>query len=78
MLAVVTALCGGAAGDRGRRLGTGRPDTELGRTATAFDAMLDELETAMADLGYPGAVVRATDPAFRRQSPRCARRGSTS
>ncbi len=37
-----------AAGDRGRRLGTGRPDTELGRTATAFDAMLDELETALS------------------------------
>lgn len=37
-----------AAGDRGRRLGTGRPDTELGRTATAFDAMLDELESALA------------------------------
>jgi two-component system OmpR family sensor kinase len=37
-----------AAGDRGRRLGTGRPDTELGRTATAFDAMLDELEAALS------------------------------
>ncbi len=35
-----------AAGDRGRRLRTGRPDTELGRTAAAFDAMLDELEQA--------------------------------
>ncbi len=28
-------------------------------------AKLAELETAMADLGYPGAVVRATDPAFQ-------------
>ncbi|PWJ52683.1 Signal transduction histidine kinase [Quadrisphaera granulorum] len=37
-----------AAGDRGRRLGSGRPDTELGRTALAFDAMLDELESAVA------------------------------
>lgn len=36
------------AGDRGRRLRTGRPDTELGRNTTAFDAMLDELETALA------------------------------
>ena len=36
-----------AAGDRGRRLGTARADTELGRTATAFDAMLDELEAAL-------------------------------
>jgi len=37
-----------AAGDRGRRLGSGRPDTELGRNAQAFDAMLDELESAVA------------------------------
>ncbi|TXR55120.1 sensor histidine kinase [Quadrisphaera setariae] len=37
-----------AAGDRGRRLGSGRPDTELGRTALAFDAMIDELESAVA------------------------------
>ena len=35
-----------AGGDRGRRLGSGRPDTELGRTAQAFDDMLDELESA--------------------------------
>jgi len=28
-------------------------------------AKLDELDTMMADLGYPGAVVRATDPAFQ-------------
>lgn len=37
-----------AGGDRGRRLDTGRPDTELGRTAQAFDEMLDELESAEA------------------------------
>lgn len=37
-----------AAGDLGRRLRTGRNDTELGRTAIAFDAMLDELEAALA------------------------------
>ncbi|WP_375504059.1 sensor histidine kinase [uncultured Jatrophihabitans sp.] len=37
------------AGDRGRRLRTGRPDTELGRTATAFDDMLDALESALAE-----------------------------
>ncbi|MBC3763407.1 sensor histidine kinase [Quadrisphaera oryzae] len=37
-----------AAGDRGRRLGSGRSDTELGRTALAFDAMIDELESAVA------------------------------
>ncbi|WP_375426053.1 ATP-binding protein [uncultured Friedmanniella sp.] len=34
------------AGDRGQRLRPDRPDTELGRTATAFDAMLDEVEGA--------------------------------
>lgn len=45
----MTALAGQiGAGDRGRRLRSGRPDTELGRTATAFDAMLDELESALA------------------------------
>jgi two-component system OmpR family sensor kinase len=35
-------------GDRGRRLAPTRTDTELGRTAAAFDAMLDELEGAEA------------------------------
>ncbi|MDO4075361.1 HAMP domain-containing sensor histidine kinase [Clavibacter michiganensis] len=33
-------------GDRGRRLRPTRPATELGRTATAFDEMLDDLEHA--------------------------------
>ncbi|MEJ3656709.1 HAMP domain-containing sensor histidine kinase [Actinomycetes bacterium KLBMP 9759] len=33
-------------GDRGRRLAPSRTDTELGRTASAFDAMLDALEGA--------------------------------
>jgi len=33
-------------GDRGRRLRPDRPTTELGRTAAAFDDMLDELEGA--------------------------------
>ncbi|OUE07995.1 putative sensor histidine kinase TcrY [Clavibacter michiganensis] len=33
-------------GDRGRRLRPTRPGTELGRTATAFDEMLDDLEHA--------------------------------
>jgi signal transduction histidine kinase len=35
-----------AGGDRGRRLAPERTDTELGRTAAAFDNMLDELEGA--------------------------------
>jgi two-component system OmpR family sensor kinase len=47
-----------AAGDRGRRLRPERTDTELGRTAAAFDAMLDALETAQ---------VRAEDAAHRAQ-----------
>ncbi|WP_240917817.1 cell wall metabolism sensor histidine kinase WalK [Phycicoccus sp. HDW14] len=34
------------AGDRGRRLRPDRPDSELGRTATAFDEMLDAVEGA--------------------------------
>lgn len=35
-----------AKGERGRRLKPERTDTELGRTAAAFDTMLDSLETA--------------------------------
>lgn len=35
-----------AAGERGRRLSPERTDTELGRTAAAFDAMLEALESA--------------------------------
>ncbi len=35
-------------GDRGRRLAPSRTNTELGRTAAAFDDMLDELEGAEA------------------------------
>ncbi|WP_433558049.1 HAMP domain-containing sensor histidine kinase [Pseudonocardia xinjiangensis] len=35
-------------GNRGRRLAPSRTDTELGRAASAFDAMLDELEGAEA------------------------------
>jgi len=35
-----------ARGDRGRRLRPSRPSTELGRTASAFDEMLDDLEAA--------------------------------
>ena len=33
-------------GDRGRRLRPDRPRTDIGRTASAFDAMLDEVEGA--------------------------------
>ncbi|WP_067970215.1 sensor histidine kinase [Mycolicibacter icosiumassiliensis] len=38
-----------AHGDRGRRLRPDRPHTELGQAATAFDSMLDALETAESD-----------------------------
>ena len=37
-----------ASGHRGSRLSPTKPGTELGRTAAAFDAMLDELEGAEA------------------------------
>ncbi len=37
------------AGDRGLRLRPSRPETDLGRTATALDAMLDSLEAAESD-----------------------------
>ncbi len=47
------------AGDRGRRLGTGRSDTELGRTATAFDDMLDALESALAEAAAAEARLRS-------------------
>jgi two-component system OmpR family sensor kinase len=47
----MTALAGRiAAGDRGRRLRHPRTDSELGRTAAAFDSMLDELEAAEANM----------------------------
>jgi two-component system, OmpR family, sensor kinase len=36
-----------AAGDRARRLGPGRTDTELGRMAAAFDQMVDALDAAI-------------------------------
>ncbi len=45
MTALARSITGG---DRGRRLAPARNDTELGRTAAAFDAMLDELEGAEA------------------------------
>jgi len=47
-----------AGGDRGRRLSPNRQDTELGRAATAFDAMLEDLE---------GAERQATDARDRLQ-----------
>ena len=48
----------------------GEPDSLLivefhGQEDAPLLAKLGELDEAMADLGYPGAVVRATDPAFQ-------------
>jgi two-component system OmpR family sensor kinase len=56
----MTALAGQiAAGDRGRRLGHPRSDSELGRTAAAFDSMLDELEAALATANAAEAGMRS-------------------
>jgi signal transduction histidine kinase len=53
-------------GDRGRRLGPTRTDTELGRTAAAFDAMLDELEGAERQARAAETVARASEARTRR------------
>lgn len=50
-----------ARGDRGRRLSPSRPDTELGRAATAFDNMLDALEGAEATARHAEATARASE-----------------
>ena len=52
------------------RMVRGAPDSLLivefhGHEDAALLAQLGRLDEAMADLGYPGAVVRATDPAFQ-------------
>jgi FAD/FMN-containing dehydrogenase/Fe-S oxidoreductase len=52
------------------RMLQGEPDSVLlvefhGHDDGPLLAKLDELHTMMADLGHPGAVVRATDPAFQ-------------
>ena len=59
-LEAMTALAGQiAAGDRGRRLGQPRTGSELGRTAAAFDSMLDELEAALATANAAEAGMRS-------------------
>ncbi|HEX4252619.1 MAG TPA: ATP-binding protein [Pseudonocardia sp.] len=50
-----------AAGDRGRRLAPIRTDTELGRTAAAFDDMLDALEGAERTAKQAEAVARDSE-----------------
>lgn len=53
-------------GDRGRRLAPTHPDTELGRTAVAFDAMLDELEGAERQARAAESVARESEARTRR------------
>ncbi|WP_375425142.1 ATP-binding protein [uncultured Friedmanniella sp.] len=60
-----------ADGRRGSRLAPTRPDTELGRTASAFDDMLDELEGAEARAVRSEAATRAflADAAHELRTP---------
>ena len=53
-------------GDRGRRLAPTRTDTELGRTAAAFDDMLDELEGAERQARSAESAARASEARTRR------------
>lgn len=55
-----------AAGDRGRRLAPTRTDTELGRTAAAFDGMLDALEGAERQARQAETTARESEARTRR------------
>ncbi|MFI6170748.1 sensor histidine kinase [Nocardia sp. NPDC051052] len=71
-LDTMTLLAGEIAGGRrGRRLSPSRPDTELGRTATAFDEMLDALEGAEARAHASEEQIRAfvADAAHELRTP---------
>ncbi|MRH91152.1 HAMP domain-containing protein [Nocardia sp. SYP-A9097] len=54
-----------ARGQLGRRLNPSRTDTELGRTAAAFDEMLDTLEGALHDTTAAEARARASEQRIR-------------
>ncbi|WP_327633402.1 HAMP domain-containing histidine kinase [Kribbella sp. NBC_00482] len=54
-----------AAGRRGGRLQPARADTELGRTATAFDEMLDALEGAEGTARHAEAAARRSEEVAR-------------
>jgi signal transduction histidine kinase len=85
-LSRMTAVAGRiAAGNRGERLRPTRPGTDLGRTAVAFDGMLDALEAselrmrafltdASHDLRTPVAGVIATADSLLRDDPDRAER----
>jgi two-component system, OmpR family, sensor kinase len=65
-LETMTALARSiAAGDRGRRLSPTSPATELGRTAAAFDDMLDALEGAERTSRSAEATARSAESAAR-------------
>ena len=82
----MTALAGRiAAGDRGERLRPTRPGTDIGRTAVAFDGMLDALESselrmrgfladASHDLRTPVAGMLAAAESLLRDDPGRAER----
>jgi len=82
----MTALAGRiAAGNRGERLRPARPGTDLGRTAVAFDGMLDALEASEArmsgfladashDLRTPVAGLSAAAESLLRDDPDRAER----
>lgn len=55
-----------AGGDRGRRVRPDRPDTELGRAASAFDTMLDALETSESRARVAAAAAVEAESATRR------------
>lgn len=66
-LDVMTGLARSIArGGRGRRLSPTRPETELGRTAAAFDDMLDALEGAEHQARQAEAASRASEERTRR------------
>lgn len=53
-------------GDRGRRLRPDRPDTELGRAASAFDGMLDALEASESRARRAADAAQRAETATRR------------
>ncbi|AHC25885.1 MULTISPECIES: HAMP domain-containing sensor histidine kinase [Mycobacteriaceae] len=62
---LTTVAEGIAAGDRGTRLDPDRPGTELGRAATAFDTMVDSLETSERRAHAAAAEAERADAATR-------------